>query len=91
MVYGNDGEYELHGGAIPSPSPLALKTMLDLRLPLAVGAKKGKGAAEIQCKGSVVRVERSQRPETPIALAVAIRDYRIVRNAQLPGSPRGIA
>jgi hypothetical protein len=72
-----------------SPSPLALKTMLDLRLPLAVGTKKGRRTAEIQCKGSVVRVEHSHLPETPIALAVAIHDYRIVRNSQLRGALRG--
>ena len=71
-----------------SPSPLALKTMLDLRLPLAGDAKKGKGTAQIQCKGSVVRVEHSHRPETPVTLAVAIHDYRIVRSSQLPEGVR---
>jgi hypothetical protein len=57
---------------------LAPETALELRLKLAVGSKQNHGA-EIRCKGAVVRVEQRNAPETPIALAVAIRDYRIVR------------
>jgi hypothetical protein len=56
---------------------LALETALELRLQLAVGGEQN--GAEIRCKGAVVRVEQRIAPETPIALAVAIRDYRIVR------------
>lgn len=77
------------GARFLSPSALALKTMLDLRLPLAASIKKGRGTAEIHCKASVVRVERRYLPETPVALAVAIHDYRIVRKSQLPRAPRG--
>ncbi len=71
-----------------SASPLAPDTTLDLRLQLAVGAK-GKDPAEIRCKGAVVRLEQRDVPQTPIALAVAIRDYRIVRQQSFAGRPAG--
>jgi hypothetical protein len=66
--------------------PLDPETMVELRLQLAIGTKPNP-AAEIRCKGAVVRVELRDGPETPIALAVAIRDYRIVRRAMLSGGP----
>jgi hypothetical protein len=68
---------------------LALETALELRLQLAVGSERNHGA-EIRCKGAVVRVEQRIAPETPIALAVAIRDYRIVRRGVLSGGPGGM-
>ena len=61
-----------------SSSPLAPETTLDMRLRVAVRTKSG-GPAEVRCKGSVVRLEPRNELQTPIALAVAIRDYRIVR------------
>jgi PilZ domain len=61
-----------------SSSPLAPETTLDMRLKVAVRTKGG-GPAEVRCKGLVVRLEPRNEPRTPIALAVAIRDYRIVR------------
>lgn len=73
-----------------SSSPFALETALDLRLSLEVGTK-GRDPAEIRCKGAVVRLEKSKVPGTPIALAVAIRDYRIVRQPSFAGSPTGSA
>jgi hypothetical protein len=60
-----------------SSYPLPLETPLELRLEVAVGSKRNHGA-EIHCKGAVVRVEQRMVPEAPVALAVAIRDYRIV-------------
>ena len=61
------------------------ETELELRLRLNSGTKQKQGA-EIRCKGAVVRVERRDEAETPVALAVAIRDYRIVRQAMLRGA-----
>ena len=65
------------GILLRSSSPLAQETQLDLRLQVSLGAK-GKGPTEIHCKCKVVRLERQVVPENPIALAVKIRDYRIV-------------
>ena len=72
-----------------SSYPLAPETALELRLQLVVGPKRRDGA-EIRCKGAVVRVEQRNVPETPIALAVAIRDYRIVRWHMFSGGPAGM-
>jgi hypothetical protein len=72
-----------------SSYPLARETALEMRLDLAVGGKQNHGA-EIRCKGAVVRVEQRSAPETPIALAVAIRDYRIVRRDMLSGGLTGM-
>ena len=72
-----------------SSHPLVPETALELRLQLAVGTKQNR-AAEIRCKGAVVRVEPRIAPETPIALAVAIRDYRIVRRAMFRGDLAGM-
>jgi hypothetical protein len=64
-----------------------LETVLQLRLLVAVGAKP-RALSEIRCKGAVVRVEQRDVPQTSIALAVAIRDYRIVREDVLGEAPR---
>lgn len=73
-----------------SPSPVAPATTLELRLQLVAGTK-GKGPAEIRCKGTVVRLEQRIVPETPIGLGVAIRDYRIVSQHSFDGSLAGNA
>ncbi|MGO8791845.1 MAG: PilZ domain-containing protein [Terriglobia bacterium] len=65
------------GMLLHSSSHIAPETTLDMRLQVALGSK-GKGATEIHCKCTVVRLEQRIVPENPIALAVAIRDYRIV-------------
>jgi hypothetical protein len=71
-----------------SSSPFVPETPLELRLQLAVGTKQNH-ASEIRCKGAVVRVEQRNAPDTPVALAVAIRDYRIVRQAMDRGGRMG--
>jgi hypothetical protein len=73
-----------------STSPLAPETPLELRLQFAAGAK-GKEPSEIRCKGKVVRMEQRIVPGTPIALAVAIRDYRIVGHHSFSGRTAGNA
>ena len=60
-----------------SSSPVAPKTTLDLRLQVTAATRR-KGPTEIRCKGTVVRTEQENLPETPIAVGVAITDYRIV-------------
>ena len=64
-------------------------TPLELRLKLATGSKSSP-AAEIRCKGAVIRVEPRNGPESPIAVAVAIKDYRIVRGVMLGGPHLGV-
>ena len=73
-----------------STHPVVPETSLELRLQLAVGANLIP-ASEIRCKGAVVRIEPSKAPEAPVALAVSIRDYRIVRQVMLRGGPVGLA
>jgi hypothetical protein len=65
-------------------------TSLELRLQLATGPKLN-NASEIRCKGAVVRVEQRNAPETPVALAVSISGYRIVRQVILRGGSMGLA
>ena len=65
-----------------STHPLVPETSLELRLQLAIGPKLN-NASEIRCRGAVVRVEPRSAAETPVALAVSISDYRIVRQAIL--------
>jgi hypothetical protein len=72
-----------------STHPLVPETSLELRLQLAVGPKLN-NASEIRCRGSVVRVEQRNAPETPVALAVSISDYRIVRQAVLSDDSMGL-
>jgi hypothetical protein len=71
-----------------SPNPLVPETALELRLQLATEARMNH-ASEIRCKGAVVRVEQRDAPETPVALAVAISDYRIVRRGVSGETPLG--
>lgn len=73
-----------------SPSPMAPETTLELRLQLPVGTKGG-ASPQIHCIGSVVRLEQRNVPETPIAVVVAIRNCRIVRQRLVHGSPAGNA
>lgn len=73
-----------------SPSPMAPEATLELRLQLPVNTKGG-APPHIRCKGSVVRLEQRNMPETPIALAVAISNCRIVRQHLVHGSPVGNA
>jgi len=72
-----------------STHPLVPETSLELRLQLAVGPKPN-NASEIRCRGAVVRVEQRNAPETPVALAVSISDYRIVRQAILSEDSMGL-
>jgi len=65
------------GILLRSSSPLAQETQLDVRLQVSTGSK-GKGPTEIHCKCKVVRLEERIVQEDPIALAVKIRDFRIV-------------
>jgi hypothetical protein len=73
-----------------SVSPLELESTLEIRLQLTVPAE-GKDPAEIRGKGVVVRMERQGVPETPVSLAVAMRDCRIVRLPGAEGTPIGNA
>jgi hypothetical protein len=73
-----------------STSPMAPETTLDLRLKVAVRSKSGR-PAEVRCKGLVVRLEPRNAPNTPIALAVSISDYRIVRQQPVTGDPKWAA
>jgi hypothetical protein len=78
------------GVLLLSTHPLVPDTSLELRLQLAVGPKLN-NSSEIRCKGAVVRVEQRNAPETPVALAVSISDYRIVRQVMLSGDSMGLA
>jgi len=69
---------------------LAPETAVEMRLPVA-GATAGTPSTEIRCKGTVVRWEQIISPETPVALGVAIEDYRIVAQESFNGSPAGHA
>ena len=77
------------GVLLLSTQPVVPDTSLELRLQLAVGPKLN-NASEIRCRGAVVRVEQRNAPETPVAVAVSIRDYRIVRQAILRGDSVGL-
>ena len=73
------------GMLLLSSLSLGLESTLQLRLQLNVGEP-----AEIRCKGAVVRVEQRSMQEAPIALAVAISNYRIVRRHSLTENPEWI-
>jgi hypothetical protein len=73
-----------------SSSPMAPTTPLDLRLEVRIRTK-GTGPSEVRCKGSVVRQEARNVAQTPIALAVAISDYRIVRQQAVASAIKGVA
>jgi len=77
------------GVLLLSTHPLVPETSLELRLQLAVGSKLNH-VSEIRCKGAVVRMEQRNAPESPVALAVSIRDYRIVRRMMLREGPVGL-
>jgi len=80
-----------HSGVLfQSPWALSLDTPLELRLQVPLGGKST-NPAEICSKGVVVRVEQRQLPETPIALAVAMRDPRIIPQKAVDGSTAGKA
>jgi len=72
------------GVLLRSSYPLAPKTALEMRLQVGVGPEHSL-TTEIRCKGTVVRMEQRTAPKTPIALAVAIRDYHIVRRGGSTG------
>jgi hypothetical protein len=67
-------------------SSLSLDTALEFRLHVAM-AGKSNAPAVIRGKGVVVRLEERGVAEAPVALAVAMRDCRIVREPSLPESP----
>ena len=66
------------GVLFQSPSSVSLNTALELRLHIAVAGKSA-APAVIRSKGVVVRQEQRDITEAPVALAVAMRDCRIVR------------
>lgn len=78
------------GVLLRSSSRLAPETALELRLQVAVGPQHSR-TTEIRCKGAVVRVEQRHALEAPVALAVKIRDYRIVRRDIFKGGPLGMS
>jgi len=64
--------------------PLVVETPVELHLEVAV-AIEGEAPAKVVCKGAVVRVEQSRVLHVPTALAVAIKDYRLVRGERSDG------
>jgi len=66
------------GVLVQSSSSLALESKLELRVQVMVN-DGGRNPAEIHCKGVVVRLEQRDVSKTPIALAVAMRGSRIIR------------
>jgi hypothetical protein len=66
--------------------PLQLQTMIELRMELIV-AVEGEAPAEVLCKGAIVRLEQSRVLEVPTALAIAIKDYRLVRRRRSGEDP----
>jgi len=76
------------GMLIRSHTDFSPETTLEMRVPLAVGRVVAL-PAEIRCKGTVVRVEKV--PAAEPSLAVAIRDYRIVRQRSAAGHLPGQA
>jgi len=66
-----------------SSASLALESTIDLRLRLDVGTK-ARVPAEVVCKGVVVRQEQRGVQD---ALAVTIRDFRIVRQLSYAANP----
>jgi hypothetical protein len=71
-----------HTGVLfQSSSSLALESKIELRVQVTVGPGS-RGPAEIHCKGVVVRLEQRNVPKTSLALAVAMRGSRIVRQPE---------
>jgi hypothetical protein len=73
-----------------SDAPMELECTLELRLQITVPAE-GRDPAEIRGKGVVVRKEQRDVPDTPVTLAVAMKDCRIVRRPSVSGTPVGNA
>jgi hypothetical protein len=67
-----------------SSFPFALESTLEMRLQVPMGAEV-KEHSEIRCKGVVVRKEQKDVPDTPVILAVAMRDVKIVRQPSVGG------
>jgi len=78
------------GVLFQASSPFALESTLELRLQVTVAAEV-RDPAEIRCKGIVVRTEQRGAPQNPVALAVAMRDVRLVRQPTFGGSSVGSA
>ena len=78
------------GVLFQSPWALSLETPLEVRLQVPLGGK-GLSPAEICSKAVVVRVEQRDMPETPVALAVAMRDPRILPRKSADGRTVGNA
>ena len=78
------------GVLFQSSSPFKLESTLELRLQVTVAAEV-RDPTEIRCKGVVVRLEQRDVPETPVALAVAMRDVRLVRQPSFGGISVGNA
>ncbi|MHB8652819.1 MAG: PilZ domain-containing protein [Terriglobia bacterium] len=64
--------------------PLRLQTTVELKLDL-IAAMKFEVPAQVHCKGEVVRVEENLATEFPAAVAIAIKDYRLIRRLQSGG------
>ena len=58
--------------------PLGVESPVELQLEV-VARIEGEAPAKVVCKGEVVRVEQSRVLHVPTALAVAIKDYRLMR------------
>ncbi len=59
--------------------PLAVDTVVELKLQLASGGGKDGHPAEVLCKGTVVRVEQVGGLDASTVMAVTIHPYRITR------------
>jgi hypothetical protein len=69
--------------------PFRVDTAVELKLQLAAGMQKEDHHAEVQCKGTVLRVEQMGGLDARSAMAVAIHPYRITRgNAPFKDSVR---
>ena len=77
------------GVLFTSASPLSLTGMHQLRLRISVAAVPN--LAEIHCTGEVVRSEPREVPEASVALAVAIRDFKLVRQSPPTALRAGMA
>ncbi len=64
--------------------PLQLQTIIELKLEL-IAAMKYEVPAQVHCKGAVVRIEKSFATEFPSVVAIAIKDYRLIRRRQSGG------
>jgi len=64
--------------------PLQLQTLIELKLEL-IAALKYEVPAQVHCKGEVVRIGESFATEFPAAVAIAIKDYRLIRREKSGG------